>query len=351
MVTGIRISVEVRAACTLLLLLVTASVAGGCRSGPPPVQTVPHAFVKRAQMHMGTLATLTAVAPTDAQAQEAVSEGFKEIRRLERLWSTWIPESELSRINAAAGRDRVVVSPETMVLLHRSVDAARMTQGAFNIAMGPAVEAWNISKDPRIPNPQDLERLRPLLDLSAMQLNEPDQTVYLVKPGMRIDVGGIGKGYAADLVAEVMRRHGATGGVVALSGDIKAFGDLPGGAGFPIGIQHPRKSGTVLARVVLRDEAISTAGDYERYFERDGVIYHHILDPRTLQPARLCQSVTIIAKEGVWADGLDTGVFVLGPERGMALIEALPDVEGVIVDADGTVLISSGLQGRLTLEP
>ncbi len=343
--------VRKRGRAVFVLLMGSAlAISVGCRMAemsPPPS----HAMVKRAQMHMGTLATLTAVAPTDGLAQEAVSAGFKEIRRLEGLWSTWMPKSELSRINAAAGRERLAVSSETMVLLVRALEAAQMTDGAFNIAMGPVVEAWNISKDSRIPNAQELEHLRPLLDVSAIQLNEQDQTVYLVKPGMRIDVGGIGKGYAADLVAEVMRRHGATGGVVALAGDIKTFGDLPGGTGFPIGIQHPRRSGVVLARLVLRDEAISTAGDYERYFEQDGVVYHHILDPHTLQPARLCQSVTIVAKEGVWADGLDTGIFVLGPERGMALIEALPDVEGVIVDADGKVLVSSGLQGRLQREP
>jgi len=117
--------------------------------------------------------------------------------------------------------------------------------------------------------------------------------------------------------------------------------------GFPVGIRHPREEGTVLATLDLKDEAISTAGDYERYFERDGIRYHHILDPVTLLPARQCQSVTIIAKEGTIADGLDTGIFVLGPERGMALVERLPDVEAVIVDDRGRMTVSSGLRARL----
>ncbi|HEY6289660.1 MAG TPA: FAD:protein FMN transferase, partial [Nitrospiraceae bacterium] len=176
-----------------------------------------------------------------------------------------------------------------------------------------------------------------------------EQTIYLGKAGMRIDVGGIGKGYAADQAVDALRSAGAIAGVVALSGDIKTFGRLPGGKMFHVGIQHPRKDGSVLAWIDLQDEAISTAGDYERFFEREGVRYHHILDPRTLQPARSCQSVTVIAREGVWADGLDTGIFVMGPERGMELVEQLPDVEAIIVDAKGRLLVSSGLKQRIRL--
>jgi thiamine biosynthesis lipoprotein len=173
--------------------------------------------------------------------------------------------------------------------------------------------------------------------------------VYLVRPGMRVDVGGIGKGFAADLAVEVMKNAGALGGVVALSGDIKTFGLVPDGTRFVFGIKHPRKEGAVLAQVELQDEAISTAGDYERYFERNGVRYHHILDPRTLQPARGCQSVTIVAREGVMADGLDTGIFVMGPTRGMELVEKLAGVEAIIVDQGGNMLVSSGLKDRIQI--
>ncbi|MEW6246265.1 MAG: FAD:protein FMN transferase [Nitrospirota bacterium] len=298
---------------------------------------------------MGTLVTITAVAPTEAAAQAAVAAGFREVHRLEELLSTWISTSELSQVNAAAGWNPVKVSPETFTVLKRSLELATLTEGGFNIAVGPAVEAWSVTDQARIPDDAELQALRPLVDLSHIQLDETAGTVFLSKPGMRIDVGGIGKGYAADLVVQVMQRAGAVAGVVALSGDIKTFGWLPDGSRFPVGIKHPRKEGAVLAWVELHDEAISTAGDYERFFERDGVRYHHILDPATLHPARNCQSVTVIAREGTMADGLDTGIFVLGPERGMALVERLPDVEAVIVDQEGRVLVSSGLQGRVRL--
>jgi len=186
-----------------------------------------------------------------------------------------------------------------------------------------------------------------MVDLHAVHVDAQTQTIFLEKAGMRIDVGGIGKGYAADQAVAVMKKAGALAGIVALSGDIRTFGRLPGGGKFPVGIQHPRKEGEVLAFIDLEDEAISTAGDYERFFEREGIRYHHILNPRTLQPARGCQSVTVIAREGIWADGLDTGIFVMGAELGMKLVEALPDVEAIIVDHEGLVHVSSGWRNRI----
>ncbi len=273
------------------------------------------------------------------------------MKRLEQLLSTWIPDSELSQVNAAAGRSAVRVSLETMVLVRKSLQVAEMTEGAFNIAIGPAVDAWNISAEPRLPTAEELAALKPLIDLQHVHTDVWERTIYLERPGMRVDVGGIGKGYAADQAVLMMKKAGAIAGVVALSGDIKAFGRLPDGGAFRVGIQHPRKEGEILAEIDLQDEAISTAGDYERFFEKDGIRYHHILDPRTLQPARGCQSVSVIAKEGIWADGLDTGIFVLGAERGMELVEQLEDVEAIIVDRDGRVLISSGLRNRVRLSP
>jgi thiamine biosynthesis lipoprotein len=307
--------------------------------------------VKRSQLLMGTLVQVTAVGPSEQIAGQAVSAGLAEIRRLEALLSTWIPTSELSQVNAAAGLKPVAVSPETMAVLKWSLEIARLTGGAFNIAVGPAVEAWNVTQDPRIPDDAELARLRPLLDLAQMHLNEKTGTVFLARPRMRIDVGGIGKGFAADRAVVAMRAAGASAGVVALSGDIKTFGQMPDERAFIFGIRHPRVEGALLARVELRDEAISTAGDYERFFEKDGVIYHHILDPHTLWPARACQSVTVIAREGVMADGLDTGIFVLGPELGLELVERLPGVNVLIVDREGKVWISSGLKGRVQMEP
>jgi thiamine biosynthesis lipoprotein len=298
-------------------------------------------------MHMGTLVSITAVASDREVGRKAIQAGFDEIKRLEQLLSTWIASSELSHVNAEAGRHPVRVSRETFEIVAKSIEIARLTDGGFNIAVGPAVELWSVTERQRVPTHEELAQVRELVDWTDIQLNQDEQTISLPRRGMRIDVGGIGKGYAADRAASEMKRAGAQGGVVALSGDIKTFGALPNTDGFPVGLKHPREEGAVIAVIDLKDEAISTAGDYERFFERDGIRYHHILDPKTLQPARACQSVTVIGKEGTLVDGLDTGIFVLGPERGMALVERLSGVEAVIVDDQGRVMVSSGLRGRL----
>jgi FAD:protein FMN transferase len=310
------------------------------------------ALIKRSQYLMGTLVFVTGVAPDEETAKTAVAVGLAEIRRLEQLMSTWILTSELSKVNAAAGKRPVQVGPENMELLKASMHMATLTGGGFNIAVGPAVAAWNVSQEGRIPSRAELDEVRPFISLENVVLDETASTAFLKRVGMQIDVGGIGKGYTADLVVEVMKKAGATAGVVALSGDIKTYGRMPDQEQFVFGIQHPRKKqGVVLGRIELEDEAVSTAGDYQRFIMKDGIRYHHILDPTTLQPARGCQSVTVIAKDGVMADGLDTGIFVMGAKKGMALIESLPDVEGIIVDTQGELLISSGLKSRLRIEP
>ena len=328
----------------MLVLCFVSIIVAGCVATQPVSESV---VSKRAQMHMGTLVTLTVVAPDTHVRDRAMRAGFDEVKRLEQLLSTWRSDSELSRVNAEAGRFPVEVSQETLDLVVRSMEMAKLTHGGFNIALGPAVEAWSVIERQHIPDDRELQQLKPLVDWTSIQVDAVARTIFLPREGMRIDIGGIGKGYAADRVVEEMKGAGAMGGVVALSGDIKTFGVLPDRKGFPVGIRHPRQEGLLLTIVELKDEAISTAGDYERFFERDGVRYHHILDSQTLQPARGCQSVTIVAKEGTVADGLDTGVFVLGPEAGMALVERLPDVEAIIIDDEGTMTVSSGLRDRL----
>ncbi|HJT20558.1 MAG TPA: FAD:protein FMN transferase [Nitrospira sp.] len=328
---------------SVCLLQPVASAGESISHGSAPV------VVKRAQTHMGTLVSITAVADTNQQAQASIEQGFREIKRLEQLLSTWLPESELSRVNRSAGLRPIIVSPETMELVSRSLEIARLTGGGFNIAVGPAVELWSVTQRQTIPTAAELDAIKPLVDWTAIRLDREAGTIFLPRTGMRIDVGGIGKGYAADRAVAAMRHAGASAGVVALSGDIKTFGRLPDGAKFPVGIQHPRREEAVLALIDLEDEAMSTAGDYERFFERDGVRYHHILDPVSLQPARDCQSVTIIAKDGVWADGLDTGIFVLGPAEGMKLVERLPGVEAIIVDKAGGLHVSAGLRERVEI--
>jgi thiamine biosynthesis lipoprotein len=304
--------------------------------------------VTRSQYLMGTLAEITAVGPTDTVAQDAVTAGFQEIRRLEELLSTWLETSELSRVNARAGGEFMAVSNETFALLTRSLEISELTGGAFDSTVGPAVRLWNVTEVSRIPTPSELATAAQYVDYHLLKLDAETQSVLLQRPGMHIDIGGIGKGYAAERAVAVMKDAGATGGLVALSGDLRLFGRRANGSPWRVGIQHPRHPGRVLAALASADEAISTSGDYERFFFRDGVRYHHILDPHTLMPAERCQSVTIVAADATTADALATGVFVMGPEEGLALVEKL-GVGALIVDAHGAVHVSSLLQNRVHL--
>jgi thiamine biosynthesis lipoprotein len=170
--------------------------------------------------------------------------------------------------------------------------------------------------------------------------------VFLEKPGMRISLGGIAKGYAVDRAVEVLRESGIQGGIVSAGGDLKAFGKREDGGPWKVGVRNPRDPSKNISVIPVSNLAVATSGDYERYRVVGGRRYHHIIDPRTGYPSRGCMSVTVVTEQALEADALATAVFVLGPERGRALLEKLPDVEGILVDGDGRIVASSGLSGK-----
>lgn len=299
---------------------------------------------------MGTTVEITVVAGNEAAADEAMTAAFNEIRRLEEIMSTYIPLSDISRVNAAAGLYPVKAHKDLILAVKKALEFADMSGGAFNIAMGPAIDLWNVTGSNRIPSHQELAAIRPLIDYKNIIVDEKAGTIFLKDKGMKINLGGIGKGFATGYAYNVLTRHGIKSGIIAVAGDLKVFGKRPDDSLWNIGITHPRKKDSIIARVHLTDMAISTSGDYERFFIKNGIRYHHILSPETLQPARGNQSVSIIAKDSATADALSTAIFALGPEKGLKLIEALPEAEGVIVRDDGRIEMSSGLKGNPKVE-
>jgi thiamine biosynthesis lipoprotein len=318
--------------------LVVPVILLGCTSAPKTY--------KRSQLLMGTTVEITAVATNEATADAAMTAAFGEIRRIENLLSTYKDTSELSRVNQGAGKAPVQVSSEVLSLVEEAFRISDLTEGGFNIALGPAIKLWGIAEKAPIPTDEQLEAIRPLVQYTDVRLDPADRTIDLPKKGMRLDVGGIGKGYAADRAAAVMQTRGVHNGIIAVAGDIKTFGLKPNGRPWRIAVRHPRREDKPLGEITLGDEAVSTSGDYERFYIRNGRRYHHILEPATLRPADLSQSVTIVAREAILTDALATGIFVMGSAKGMRLIERLPEVEGVIVDAKGKVFVSSGLKSR-----
>jgi FAD:protein FMN transferase len=320
-----------------------------CRKEAPPG---PRArLVERASAAMGSDLKLTVFTADEPAAGRAFDQLFQEFERLDALMSVWRPGSDVLRIDAAAGERAVVVSPEVREALRTARQISEWTGGKFDVTFGALSDIWKFDRDQdnTVPEPAAIRARLPLIDYRQIEIDDRAGTVFLRRKGMRIHLGGIGKGYAVDRAVAMLRRAGLRDFLIQAGGDLYAAG-LKDGRPWRLGINDPRgPAGRSFATVDLSDGTFSTSGDYARSFVKDGVRYHHILDPATGQPARGCRSVTIVANSPLLADGLSTGVFILGPEQGMALIERLPDVEGVIVTAKNEVLVSSGLKDKFVL--
>jgi thiamine biosynthesis lipoprotein len=284
-------------------------------------------------------------------ALAAFDEGFAEFDRLDALLSVWKEGSDVLRLNAAAGHEPVRVSPDTIAVLQVARQVGDWTNGKFDITFGALAEVWKFDhdQDNRVPTPEEIHARLPRVDYSAVRVDEATGTAVLAREGVRVHLGGIGKGYAVDRVVAILRRRGVANFMIQSGGDMYASG-LRGGRPWRAGIRDPRgPADAVFATLELTDATFSTSGDYERFFFKDGRRYHHLLDPDRGEPARGSRSVTIVTARAVLADALSTGVFVAGPDAGLALVERLPEVEGVIVTSENEVLVSSGLKDKLTL--
>lgn len=335
-----------------LIALVMWAAAFGCAQ--PDRSPVAQGFspaqpVTASRLSMGSTLTLTAWTSDTAAARSAFDDVFAEFGRLEKLMSTWIPDSDASRINREAGVRPVPVSPEVREVLSTARQISDWTGGKFDVTFGALTGLWKFDhdQDSVIPDMREVRRRLPLIDYRAIQIDDAAGTVFIPRKGMSVHLGGIGKGYGVDRAANILRARGLQAFVVQSGGDIYVAG-LKDGKPWRLAIQDPRgPAHRRFAELDLSDGTFSTSGDYERAFLKDGRRYHHIIDPDTGEPARGARSVTIVTNRAVLADGLSTGVFILGPRAGMDLIERLPDVEGVIVSNRNEVLISSGLRDTL----
>ena len=300
---------------------------------------------------MGSQLRLAAWTSDEAAAAAAFEQVFREFDRLDALLSVWKPGSDVIRINEAAGRAPVVVGRDTLTVLEAAAQASEWTGGKFDITCGALAEIWKFDhdQDNTVPSQQAIAARLPLVDYRLVQVDRASGTAFIRTAGTRIHLGGIGKGYAVDRAAALLRERGFRDFLIQSGGDLYVAG-LDHGAPWTLGIADPRGTGgQTFATLQLSDGTFSTSGDYERFFMTDGIRYHHLIDPDLGRPATGTRSVTIVADRAMLADVLSTGVFLLGPAAGMALIETLPQVEGVIVTAANEVLISSGLKGRLTI--
>jgi thiamine biosynthesis lipoprotein len=299
---------------------------------------------RRTQFIMGTLVEIT-VSHSDADVIQAVTtQAFDEMQRIEQLMSTYIPDSEISRINHAAGKEAIPVSREVEEVIREGIYWSEQSSGAFDITVEPLVHLWDFNGEKEvIPSENTLRKTASLVNYKDIEVK--DHTVRLKRRGMAINVGGLAKGYAVDRAISILRGK-VKNGIVNAGGDLFAFGQKTIQTPWNIGLQHPRKPQELLASFAVQNQAIATSGDYQRYFIKDGLRYHHIFDPKTGQPARLMISATIITTEVLDADALATAVFVMGPEKGIEWIDSMENVEAMVVLEDESIGYSKNFRAQ-----
>jgi thiamine biosynthesis lipoprotein len=305
----------------------------GLGAEPEPTPAGHPSRFEFAETHMGSEFKIVLYTTDASIARSASRAAFERIATLDRILSDYQPDSELMRLCEQAGGPPVPVSADLVEVLARSQEMSQKSGGAFDVTVGPVVRLWRRARrDRKMPAPELLARARALVGWDQIELDPAAKTVRLKRPGMKLDVGGIAKGYASGAAIAVLAQNGITSALVAGSGDIVVKGAPPGLPGWTIGV-GPLEAPTAPPRQFLRvkDAAVSTSGDAERFVEIDGKRYSHVVDPHTgLGVVDRC-SVTVVARDGATADSLDTAVYVLGPERGLALVESTEGAAALIV--------------------
>ncbi len=290
---------------------------------------------------MDTYMTLTAYGD---QAEEAVDQATEEIKRLDSALSTGNEESQVSKLNANGGGS---LTEDTKYLFEKSMDLYESTDGLFDIAIYPVMEAWGFpTQDYKVPDKTELQNLLALTDASKIQYKEEENSVSFEEEGMKIDFGGIAKGYTSSRIMKIYKDLGVTSGLVNLGGNVQALGTKPDGSKWKVGIQDPEGKEDYLGTLSIKDQAVITSGGYERYFEEDGKTYHHIIDPRTGYPADSgLISVTIVSSDGTLADGLSTSLFIMGKDKAIEYWRNHSDeFDGILETEDGTLYVTEGIE-------
>lgn len=314
--------------CCLLALLLPAWPAGA------------EWFSENTEL-MGTSVSVELWGQDGARSRELIAAVLAEIERLDLMMNPWNPGSELARINREAGRGPVVTTPEIVEVVTRALYYSRLSEGAFDISFASVGQYYDY-REGRAPADEVVARDRENIDYRAIALDPGAGSIHFTRPGLQIDLGGIAKGYAVDRSIELLQRAGVQSAIVSAGGDSRILGDL-GDRPRTIGIRHPRRPGEYVVMIPLADTAISTSGDYERFFMQGEVRVHHILDPATGRSTQGLQSASVLAPRAMDSDALSTTVFVLGVERGLQLINSLPGVDAILIDGAGKLHYSADL--------
>lgn len=299
---------------------------------------------KRKVSLLGSPFEITVVANDTVQANRYEYMAIAEVKRIENLISDWIPTTPLSQINQNAGKQAVKVPLELIELIERSIKISKLTDGAFDISYASMDRIWKFDGSMKeMPSPEAIKKSVEKVGYENIIIDKEKQTVFLKLEGMKLGMGGIGQGYIADKVKAHLIANGCVAGLVNISGDISTWGKQPNGEQWKVGIKNPMNKNNIFATFPLEDTAVETSGSYEKYVTFNGKRYSHIIDTRTGYPATGLISVSVFAKTTELADALATGVFVLGKEVGMNLVNQLPGIGCIMVDEDGKISTSNNI--------
>ncbi len=299
---------------------------------------------KRVLSLLGSPFEITLVGKDTIEVNENIDIGVAEVRRIENLISDWIPTTPISEINRNAGIKPIKVSDELYNLVDRAIKISMITDGAFDISYASLDKIWKFDGSMKeMPTEAAIKESVSKVGYKNIILDKKNSTIFLKLPGMKLGLGGIGQGYIADRVAILLKSKGVTSGIINVSGDISTWGKQPNGQQWKVGIKNPMNKNKIFAMFPLGDSAVETSGSYEKYVIFNGIRYSHIIDTRTGYPAQGLVSVSVFAKTTEVADALATGVFVLGKEKGMALVNRLPGIGCIMVDDTGKVTSSNNI--------
>ena len=299
---------------------------------------------KRILSLLGSPFEITLVGKDTLEVNKNIDLGVTEVRRIENLMSDWIPSTPISEINRNAGIKPIMVSSELYDLVERAIKISQITDGAFDISYASMDKIWKFDGSMKeMPSAAAIKESVSKVGFKNIILDKNKSTIFLKLPGMKLGLGGIGQGYIADMVTILLKSKGVTSGIINVSGDISTWGKQPNGQQWKVGIKNPMNKNKIFAMFPLEDSAVETSGSYEKYVIFNGIRYSHIIDTRTGYPAQGLVSVSVFAKTTEVADALATGVFVLGKEKGMALVNRLPGIGCIMVDDSGKVTSSNNI--------
>jgi len=298
---------------------------------------------------LGTICNITVY---DKVSPSLLDKAYARVNEIENEMSINKPSTELTKINSSSGKNYTKVSSDVLEVINRSLYYSSISKGTFDISVGCIDKLWNIGTDKaRIPSQTEINSRLPLVNYKNILINKKDNSVMLKNKGMLIDLGAIAKGYAGDEVKRILKENGVTHAVINLGGNIVTIGNKPDGNNWRLGIKDPFvQDAPPWGSVSISDKSIVTSGIYERFFEKNGKRYHHILNPKTGYPVdNSLVSVSIICDKSINADGLSTTAFSMGLDKGLALIESIKDTEAIFVTKNHDVYVSSGIKNNLKI--